>query len=149
VHKLKLIIYNLQSQKSGFGVSRTMKGHPSQRLPSCLQGHQAQLHRSIHSACLLEKNWERKKHAYYHKSWEKIKGRKIKLLRLRHVFALYSLPIIFPQKNFSLATLARLPFILHLKNATMQCAFTNPIYIYIFWCHYPWLSASKIHWKHA
>jgi len=41
----------------------------------------------------------------------KIKGRKIKLLK--HVFVLYSIPIIL-SKIFSLATLARLHFILHL-----------------------------------
>ena len=56
----------------------------------------------------------------------KIKGRKIKLLK-KHVFALYSLPTIF-SKIFSLA---RLRFILHLKNASMQCALPTP-FLYIF-----------------
>ena len=39
------------------------------------------------------------KHAYFHKSWGEIKGRKTK--SLKHVLALYSLPIIF-SKIFSL-----------------------------------------------
>jgi len=73
----------------------------------------------------------------------KIKGRKIKLLK--HVFALYTLPIIF-LKIFSLATLARLRFILHFKNVLYQ----PHLYIFLFfWCHYLWLSATKIHWKRA
>ena len=63
------------------------------------------------------------KHAYFHKSWAEIKGRKIKLLK--HVFALYSLPVLF-SKIFWLATLAQLRFILHLKNASMQCALPTP-----------------------
>jgi len=32
----------------------------------------------------------------------------------------------------------------------MQCALPTPfVYFLIFRCHYPWLPASKIHWKHA
>jgi len=46
-------------------------------------------------------------------------GTKIKLLN--HIFALYSLPI---TQKFSLATLARLHFILQLK---LQCDFTTPV----------------------
>jgi len=105
VHKFKLIICNLQSQKSGFGVSRTVLGRPSTKTPSCLQEHP--LHRSIDSACILEKKGN-ENHAYFHKSWGKIRGRKIKLLK--HVFALYCLPVIF-SKIFSLDTLARLRLI--------------------------------------
>jgi len=51
-------------------------------------------------------------HIFIKVGWGKIKGRKIKLLK--HVFALYILPIIF-SKIFSLATLARLHFNLHIK----------------------------------
>ena len=62
-----------------------------------------------------------------------IKGRKIKLLK--HVFALYSLPIIF-FKNF-LARYARsIAFYPPLKNASMQCAVPTPFVFFIFWCHY-------------
>jgi len=96
--------------------------HP-QRLPSCLQG--CPLHRSIDSACVLEKMGN-EKHAYFYKSWGKIRGRKIKLLK--HVFALYSLPIIL-SKMFSLA---RLRFILHLKNASVDCALPTPFIFFKF-----------------
>ena len=64
---------------------------------------------SIHA--VARKKTRNENHAYFHKSWGDIKGRKIKLLK--HVFALYSLPIIFSQ-IFSLATLTRLRFVLHL-----------------------------------
>ena len=52
---------------------------------------------------------------------------------LKHVFGLYSLPIIFFKKTFSLA---RLRFIFNLQ---MQYVLPTPfIYIFfIFWCHYP------------
>jgi len=98
-----------------------------QRLPSFLQGRP--LHRSIDSACVLEKNGN-EKHAYFHKSWGKIKGRKIKLLK--HVFVLYNLPVIF-SKIFSLATLARLrkfAFYTLLKQCKHAMCFANPIYIF-------------------
>ena len=58
-------------------------------------------------------------------------------MSLKHVFALYSLPIIF-SKNF----LARYALDCVLSSA-YKCkhamCFTNSIYIYffIFWCHYP------------
>ena len=47
---------------------------------------------------------------------------------LKHAFGLYSLPIIFSKKIFSLATLARLRFILSLQ---MQYVLPTP-FIYIF-----------------
>ena len=82
-------------------------------------------------------------HAYFHKSWGEIKGRKIKLLK--HVFALYSLPIIF-SKIFSLATLAQLRFILQFKMQVCNVLYQPHLYFFkFFWCHYLLLSASKIH----
>jgi len=54
-----------------------------------------------------------------------IKGRKIKLLK--HVFALYSLPIIF-SKIFSLTTLAQLRFILHLKMQVCNVLYQPHLY---------------------
>jgi len=120
VHKFKLIIYNLQSLKSGFGVSRTMEGRPSPKTSLLLQGRP--LHRSIDSACVLEKT-ANEKHAYFHKSLGKIKGRKSKLLK--HVFALYNLPIIF-SKNF------RLHFIPHLKKCKQCNVLYQPYFIFFF-----------------
>ena len=68
------------------------------------------------------------KHAYFHKSWGgEIKGRKIKLLK--HVFALYSLPILYIVyliiflKNFLARSIA---FYNPLINASMQCALPTP-----------------------
>jgi len=59
------------------------------------------------------------------KVWGQIKGRKIKLLK--HVFALYSLPIIL-SKIFSLATLARLRFVIHLEMQTCNVLFQPHLY---------------------
>ena len=58
-----------------------------------------------------------------------IKGRKIKLLK--HVFALYSLPIIF-SKIFSLATLAQLRFIFHLKMQVCNVLYQPYLYFLFF-----------------
>ena len=58
-----------------------------------------------------------------------IKGRKIKLLK--HVFALYSLPIIF-SKIFSLATLVQLRFILHLKMQVCNVLYQPHLYFFYF-----------------
>ena len=95
------------------------RGVYPKRLPSCLQGRP--LHRSIDAACVLEKRGMKSMHIFI-KVGGKLGRGEIKLLK--HVFALYrpSLPIIF-LKIFSLATLARLHFILHLE---MQACFTNP-----------------------
>jgi len=38
VHKFGLIIYNLQSLKSAFGVFRTMEGRPSPKIPLLFAG---------------------------------------------------------------------------------------------------------------
>ena len=54
-------------------------------------------------------------------------GRKIKLLK--HVFALYSLRIIF-SKIFSLATLARLRFMLHLEMQACNMLHQPHLYFY-------------------
>ena len=59
----------------------------------------------------------------------KIKGRKINLLK--HVFASYSLPIIFSQ-IFSLATLARLHFILHLEMQASNVLYQPHLYSFLF-----------------
>ena len=59
----------------------------------------------------------------------KIKERKIKLLE--HVVALYSLPIIF-SKIFSLATLARLRFILHLEMQACNVLYQTHLYFVSF-----------------
>jgi len=59
------------------------------------------------------------------------------------MYLLYIVFVSFSQK-VSLATLAITP----LRNAIMQCALPTPFSLY-FWCHYPWLPASKIHWKHT
>jgi len=119
VHKVsKLIPYNLQSQKSGFRVSRTygevliLKDSP----PVC-RGRP--FHRSIDAACILEKKNE--KHEYLHKSWGNIKGRKIKLLK--HVFAL---SVVF----LSFSTLARLRFIPHLEMQACNMLY-QPHYIFM------------------
>jgi len=66
------------------------RGVHRQRIPFCLHGRP--LHKSIDAACVLEKTGN-EKHAYFHKCWGKINGKKTKLLN--HVFALYSLPIVF------------------------------------------------------
>jgi len=58
-----------------------------------------------------------------------IKGRNIKLLK--HVFALYSLPIIF-SKIFSLATLAQLRFVIHLEMQACNVLFQPHLYFLIF-----------------
>jgi len=57
-----------------------------------------------------------------------IKGRKIKLLK--HVFALYSLPIIF-SKKFSLAMLARLRF-MHLEMQAYNVLYQPHLYFLLF-----------------
>jgi len=98
--------------------------HP-QRLLSCLQGRP--LHRSIDAACVLKKTGN-EKHAYFHKSGGKIKERKIKLIK--HVFALYSLPVIF-FTNF-LARYARsIAFYPPLRHASMPYALPTP-FIFFF-----------------
>jgi len=56
-----------------------------------------------------------------------IKGRKIKLLK--HVFLLYSLTIIF-SKIFSLATLAQLRFILHVKMQVCNVLYQPHLYFF-------------------
>jgi len=61
-----------------------------------------------------------------HKSRGKIKGRKIKLFK--HVFALYSIPVIFSQ-IFALATLARLP---HLEMQASNVLYQPHLYFFIF-----------------
>jgi len=59
----------------------------------------------------------------------RLRGEKLSYLS---IYLLYNLPITF-SKIFSLATLARLRFILHLKNASMQCALpTQFIFVFIF-----------------
>jgi len=80
---------------------------------------------SIYAVARKKKGNE--KHAYFHKNWGggEIKGRKIKLLK--HVFALYILPIIFSQ-IFSLATLAQLRFILHLKMQVCNVLYQPHLY---------------------
>ena len=55
------------------------RGVHAQRLPSCLQGRP--LHRSMNSACILEKNGERK-HAYFHKSWGRLRGKILSYLSM-------------------------------------------------------------------
>ena len=59
----------------------------------------------------------------------KTKGRRIKLRK--HVFALYSLPIIF-SKIFLLATLARLHFILHLEMQACNVLYQPHLYFLFF-----------------
>jgi len=59
---------NLQSQKSGFGVSRTMEGRPSPKNPLLFCRDVPAHHRSTDSACVLEKMGNEKR-AYFHKSW--------------------------------------------------------------------------------
>ena len=135
VHKFRLIIYNLQSRKSGFGVStRTMKERLSPKTPLLLQGRPH--HRSIHvdSACVLEKTGTKNMHIFIKVGpWGRLRGER---LILKHVFALYSLPIIF-SKICSFATLARLRFILHLKMQTCNVLYQPHLYIFLsFWCHY-------------
>jgi len=69
----------------------------------------------------------------------------------KHVlYLLYSLPIIF-SKNFLTRYACSIAFYPQLTNASIQCVLpTAFIYIFfIFWCHYPWLPASIVHWKHA
>jgi len=63
-----------------------------------------------------------------------IKEKKIKLLK--HVFVLYSLPVIL-SKIFSLATLTRLRFILHLEMQARNVLYQPQLYFFKFWCHYP------------
>ena len=93
-HKFRLIIYNLPSRNSGFGVSRTMEGR---KTPLLFAGASTPwMHRSsMHPG----KNGEQKACTF---SWKlgEIKGIKIKLLK--HIFVLYSFPIIF-STIFSLA----------------------------------------------
>jgi len=84
------------------------RGVHSKRLPSCLQGRP--LHRSIDAACVLKKRGN-EKHAYFHKSWERLRGERLNYLSM---YLLYIVFLSFSQ-FFSLATLARLHFILHLE----------------------------------
>ena len=78
---------------------------------------------------VARKKMGNEKHAYFQVG--EIKGRKIKLLK--HVFALYiySLPIIF-SKIFSLATLAQLRFILHLKMQVCNVLYQPHLYFFLF-----------------
>ena len=75
-----------------------------------------------------------------------IKGRKIKLLK--HVFALYSLPIIF-SKIFALATLAQLRFI-HLKMQVCNVLYKPHLYFFLFFgvnisdCQLPKFTEKRI-----
>jgi len=61
------------------------------------------------------------------------------------MYLVYIVFLPFSQKIFSLA---RLRFILNLQ---IQYVLPTPfIYIFsFFWCHYPWLPASEVHWKRA
>jgi len=71
---------------------------------------------------------------------------------LKHVFGLYSLPIIF-SKKFS-RSLCSLHCVL---SSTYKCNMCYQphlymyayIYFFIFWCHCPWLPASKVHSKRS
>jgi len=116
VHKFKLIIYiyNLGNLALVFlALWRVVS--PKDSPPVCRGVHSIE----ADSACVLEKTGN-EKHAYF---FIKVGGRGRKIKLFKHVFALglYSLPIVF-SKIFSLATLARLCFILHLQNANMRCA---------------------------
>jgi len=115
-------IHNLQFTVSEiwFWCFWDYRGRPSPKTHILFAG--ASTHRSIDSACVLEKNGEQKNVHIFIKIDGKIKGRKIKLLK--HVFALYSLPIIF-SKIFLLATLARLRFIPHFKKCKHAMCCTN------------------------
>jgi len=52
-----------------------------------------------------------------------------------NIFALYSLPIIFP-KIFSLTALARLRFIPHLEMKACNVLYRLHLYFFGFWGHY-------------
>jgi len=94
----------------------------------CFEGRP--LHRSIDAACVLEKRGMKSMHIFIKVG--KIKVTKIKLLK--HLFPLYSLHIIFLE-IFSLATLARMRFIVHLKMQACNVLYQPhrvPIYIFLF-----------------
>jgi len=122
-----LIIYNLQSQTSGFGVPRSMQGrvHPrktrTQTPPSCLQGVQ-----SI-EAWMQPAAWKKyggtKKYAHFYESWgkERLRGGGINIKLLEHIFTLfYNFTSIFFKKPCSLSSLDCLWSTI--KNASMWLA---------------------------
>jgi len=127
-----------------------IEGVRPQRLPSCLQGRP--LHKSIDSACVLEKKGT--KNMYIFIKVGEIKGRRIKLLK--QIFALYSLPIIFFLKNF-LAPYARLiVFILHLKMQACNVLYQphhrhhascNALLCTDEWRHLAIQTTSKFYWS--
>ena len=65
--------------------------------------------------------------AYFHKTWGRLRGERLSYLSI----ALYSLPIIF-SKIFSLATLAQLRFILHLKMQVCNVLYQPHLYFFYF-----------------
>ena len=123
-----------------------MEGRWSPKTPILFAGASGHSIKSLDAACILEKKGK-EKHAYFHKSWG-IKGENIKLLK--HVFALYSFPIIFSKTFYSLATLAWLRFILHLEMQTcnvlyqlhLNCLFFGAI---ISDCQLPKFTCMKLH----
>ena len=117
--------------------------YPSQRLPTCLQGRP--LRKSIDAACILEKRGTKSIHIF-----KKVGGRlRGERLLLKHIFALYSLPIIV-SKIFSFAMLTWLRFILHLEMQACNVLYQPHLYIFLFFgCHYSRVTAFKSHWKRA
>jgi len=93
--------------------------HP-QRLPFCLQGYP--LHRSVDSACILEKTGNEIMHIFI-KVGGRLRGERLSYLSM---YLLYSLPIIF-SKIFSLA---RLRFILQLKMQACNELYQPDLYIF-------------------
>jgi len=137
------IINNLQYSLTNLAlvfVGQWMGVHPQ---PSCLQGRPLDRSLTIDATCVLEKTGTKSMHIFIKVG--EIRGRTINLLK--HVFALHSLPIIF-SKIFSLATLARLYFIIHLEMQSCNVLYQPHLGLYfIFLCHFARLTASKIHWK--
>jgi len=100
----------------------------------------------------MVKNEGDKNHAYFHENEgeERLRGeRKIKLLK--HIFALYSLPLTFA-KIFSLAMLARLHFIIQLKMQACNVTLPTPV---VFSCifgviipdsHLPKCTKTRLKW---
>jgi len=105
----------------------TIEGRPSAKTPLLFAGAST---RPI-EAWTQPASWKirgNEKHAYFHKSWWKIKGERLSYLR---IYLLYIVFLYIFLKKFSLSALARLRFIPHLEMQACNVTLPAP-FIYSF-----------------
>ena len=104
----------------------TIEGRPSAKTPLLFAGAST---RPI-EAWTQPASWKirgNEKHAYFHKSWWKIKGERLSYLRIYLLYIVFL--YIFLKKILALCARS-IAFYPPLRNASMQCDFTSSIYIF-------------------